>query len=165
MTTILTGQLQQYTQDNCNNTHKTTTTIHTRQLQQLHTRQLKTSNNTHDTNYNTTCTEGTNTQARQYWVQFIVTVLFFQSLNVHGYSVNSSQLSSGRTAQHLVRFHELAGIRSDRQTLRFCLYANQFRHSFVSALLTNGTTGSCNKEPVNSPPESVVKSLQHNGDT
>jgi len=26
--------LQQYTQDNYNNTHKTTTTIHTRQLQQ-----------------------------------------------------------------------------------------------------------------------------------
>jgi len=78
-----------YTQDNYNNTHKTTTTIHTaNQLttithkttttiytanqQQLHTRQLKTSNNTHDTNYNTTCTKGTNTQARQYCVQFIV---------------------------------------------------------------------------------------------
>jgi len=26
--------------------------------QQLHTRQLKTSNKTHETNYNTTCTEG-----------------------------------------------------------------------------------------------------------
>jgi len=34
MTTIYTKQLQQYTQDNYNNTHKTTTTIHTRQLQQ-----------------------------------------------------------------------------------------------------------------------------------
>jgi len=40
MTTIHTRQLQQYTQDNYNNTqdynniHKTTTTIHTRQLQQ-----------------------------------------------------------------------------------------------------------------------------------
>ena len=32
--TILTRQLQQYTQDNYNNTHKTTTKIHTRQLQQ-----------------------------------------------------------------------------------------------------------------------------------
>ena len=34
MTTIHTRHLQKYTQDNCNNTHKTTTTIHTRQLQQ-----------------------------------------------------------------------------------------------------------------------------------
>ena len=34
MTTIHTRQLQQYTQDNYNNTHKTTTTIHARQLQQ-----------------------------------------------------------------------------------------------------------------------------------
>ena len=34
MTTLHTKQLQQYTQDNFNNTHKTTTTIHTRQLQQ-----------------------------------------------------------------------------------------------------------------------------------
>ena len=32
-TTIRKRQLQQYTQDNYNNTHKTTTTIHTRQLQ------------------------------------------------------------------------------------------------------------------------------------
>ena len=32
------------------NTHKITTTIHTANQQQLHTRQLKTSNNTHDTN-------------------------------------------------------------------------------------------------------------------
>jgi len=99
MTTILTRQLQQYTQDKYNNTHKTTTTIHTRQLQQytqdkynnthkttttihtanqqhLHTRQLETSNNTHDTNYNTTCTKGTNTQAKQYCVQFIVIIFF-----------------------------------------------------------------------------------------
>jgi len=34
-----------------NNTHKITTTIHTANQQQLHTRQLKTSNNTHETNY------------------------------------------------------------------------------------------------------------------
>ena len=65
MTTIHTRQLQQHTQDNYNNTHKTTTTIHTRQLQnthkttttidtanqqKLHTRQHKTSNNTCETN-------------------------------------------------------------------------------------------------------------------
>jgi len=61
-TTIHTRQLQQYTQDNHNNTHKTTTTIHTANQQQLHTRQLKTTNNTCETNYNTTCTEGKNTQ-------------------------------------------------------------------------------------------------------
>ena len=34
MTTTHIRHLQQYTQDNYNNTHKTTTTIHTRQLQQ-----------------------------------------------------------------------------------------------------------------------------------
>jgi len=34
MTTIHTRQLQQYTQDNCNNTHEATTKIDTRQLQQ-----------------------------------------------------------------------------------------------------------------------------------
>jgi len=49
LTTMRTRQLQQYTQDNYNNTHKTTTTIHTTNQQQLHTRQLKTSNNTYET--------------------------------------------------------------------------------------------------------------------
>ena len=56
MTTIHTRQLQQYTQDNynsthkttnnnthntTNNTHKTTTTIHTIQLTTIHTKYLK----------------------------------------------------------------------------------------------------------------------------
>ena len=59
-----------------NNTHKITTTIHTASQQQLHTRQLKTSNNTHETNQNfTTCTKGKNTQVRQYCVQFLVIVV------------------------------------------------------------------------------------------
>ena len=40
-TTIHTRQLQQYTQDNYNNTHKTTTSIHTRHLATIHTRQLQ----------------------------------------------------------------------------------------------------------------------------
>jgi len=48
-TTIHTRQLQQYAKDNYNNAHKTTTTIHTRQLQQY--TQYK-YNNTH--NYNNT---------------------------------------------------------------------------------------------------------------
>ena len=52
--TIHTRQLQQYTQDNYNNTHKTTTTIHTRQLTTIHKRQLQqyaqeNYNNTHKT--------------------------------------------------------------------------------------------------------------------
>ena len=42
MTTIHRRQLQQYTQDNYKNTHKTTTTIHTRQLTTIHIRQLTT---------------------------------------------------------------------------------------------------------------------------
>jgi len=41
MTTIHTRQLQQYTQDNYNNTHKTTTTIHTRQLTTTYARKLQ----------------------------------------------------------------------------------------------------------------------------
>jgi len=46
--------------------------------QQLHTRQLNTSNNTQETNWNfTTCKKGKNTQARQYCVQFIVIVFFY----------------------------------------------------------------------------------------
>ena len=73
-TTIRTRQLQQYTQDNYNNTHKTTnnnthkktnnnthkttttitykttTTIHTANQQQLHKRQFKTSNKTQEAN-------------------------------------------------------------------------------------------------------------------
>ena len=89
-TTIHTRQLQQYTrptnnnytQNNYNNTHgqpttithNTTTTIHTANQQQLHTTQLKTSNKTHETNYNTTCTKGKNTPVRQYCVQFVVIV-------------------------------------------------------------------------------------------
>jgi len=36
MTTIHTRQLQQYTQDNYKNTHRTTTTIHTGQLNNTH---------------------------------------------------------------------------------------------------------------------------------
>ena len=56
-----------------NNTHKITTTIHTAKQQQLHTRQFKTSSNTHETSKNfTTCTKGKNTQARQFCVQFLV---------------------------------------------------------------------------------------------
>ena len=62
------------------NTHKITTTIHTTNQQQLRTRQLKTSNNTRETNQNFTCTKGKNTQARQNCVQFLVIVIFFQSL-------------------------------------------------------------------------------------
>jgi len=51
---------------------KTTTTIHTVNRQQLHTRQLKTSNKTHEKNYNfTTCRKAKNTQAREYFVQFL----------------------------------------------------------------------------------------------
>ena len=53
MTTIHT-QLQQYTQDNYNNTHKTTTTTHTRQPQQ-HTQD----------NYNNTHKTTTTTHTRQ----------------------------------------------------------------------------------------------------
>ena len=62
------------------NTHKTTTTIHTANQQQLYTRQLKTSNNTCETNQNTTCTTGKNTQVREYCVQFIV-IVFFSVIN------------------------------------------------------------------------------------
>ena len=48
--TAIHTQYNQYTQDN--NTHKTTTTIHTVNQQQLYTRQLKTSNSTHEKNQN-----------------------------------------------------------------------------------------------------------------
>ena len=66
---------QQYTQEKLQqHIYKTTTTIHTANQQQLHTTDLKTSNKTHDTNYNTTCTKGTNTQVRQHCVQFSVIV-------------------------------------------------------------------------------------------
>ena len=43
--------------------------------QQLHTRQLKTNNKPPETSYNTTCTKGKNTQAKQYCVQFLVIVM------------------------------------------------------------------------------------------
>ena len=92
MTTIHTRQLQQHTQDNYNNTHKTTTTIHTANQQQLHTRQLKTSN-TCETNYNTTCTEDKNTQVREYCVQFIVIAFFLiNSLTLSPQSFTSHHL-------------------------------------------------------------------------
>ena len=62
------------------NTHNITTTIHTAKQQQLHTRQIKTSKNTHETNQNfTTCTKGKNTQTREYCVQFLL-IVFSQSL-------------------------------------------------------------------------------------
>ena len=67
-----------------NNTHKTTTTIHTANQQQLHTRQLKTNNNTHETNKNfTTYTKGKkhpNKSKNTHCVQFLVIVFFLQSL-------------------------------------------------------------------------------------
>ena len=65
MTTIHTRQLQQYTQDNYNNTHKTTnnnthktTTIHTRQLQQY------TQDNYNNTHKTTTTIHTANQQQR-----------------------------------------------------------------------------------------------------
>jgi len=41
MTKIHTRKLQQYTQDNYNNTHKTTTTIHTRHLKIQHIKMIQ----------------------------------------------------------------------------------------------------------------------------
>ena len=73
---------QQYTHSTTN-TQKITTTIHTTNRQQLNTRQLKISNNTHETNQNTTCTKGKNTQAREYCVQFLVIVFFFFQSLIH----------------------------------------------------------------------------------
>jgi hypothetical protein len=46
--------------------HTTTTTIHTANQQQLHTTQLKTSNKTYETNWNTTYPKGKNAQVREY---------------------------------------------------------------------------------------------------
>jgi len=69
---------QQYTQDNYNSTHKTTTTIHTRQLTTIHTRQLHqytqdnynntyktTNNNTHKTTTSIHTRQLTTTHTRQ----------------------------------------------------------------------------------------------------
>ena len=56
--------------------YKTTKTIHTANQQQSHTTQLKTSNKTHDTNVNTTCTKVKNTQVKEFCAQFLVTVFF-----------------------------------------------------------------------------------------
>ena len=83
MTTVHTRQLQQYTQNNYN-THKTTTTIHTakpitithktyttipqdsynntNKTTAIHTRQLKSSDNTCETKQNRTCTKGQHLQ-------------------------------------------------------------------------------------------------------
>jgi len=70
MTPIHTRQLQQYTQENYNNTHKKTTTIHTRQLKTIHTRQLQqytqeNYNNTHKTTNNNTHTTTIHTRKLQ----------------------------------------------------------------------------------------------------
>ena len=65
------------------NTHKITTTTHMANQQQLHTRQLKTSNHTHETHQNFT----TSTKAREYCVQFIVIFFFFFTI------INSLTLS------------------------------------------------------------------------
>ena len=74
-------------------THKTTTTIHTVNQQQLHTRQLKTSNKTHETNQNTTCKNGKNTQVREYCVQLLVIVFFIiNSLTLSPQSFTSHHL-------------------------------------------------------------------------
>ena len=58
-------QYSKIRQDNYNNTHKTTTTTHTRQLTTIHTRQLNTykttHNNTHKTAHNTHKTTHNNT--------------------------------------------------------------------------------------------------------
>ena len=63
--TIHTRQLQQYTQDNYNNTHKTTT-IHTIQLTTIHTRQLqKYTQDNYNNTYKTTTTIHT-IQLQQY---------------------------------------------------------------------------------------------------
>ena len=54
MTTIHTRQLQQYTQDNYNNTHKTNTTIYTRHLKIQYVQKIN------------------NTKVRNYFIQFLV---------------------------------------------------------------------------------------------
>jgi hypothetical protein len=69
MTTMHTRQLQQYTHDNYNNTHVTTTTIHTWQLTTIHTRHLKIQ---HVQKVN-------NTKVRKYCIQFPV---FFPTHNL-----------------------------------------------------------------------------------
>ena len=85
-------QCNKYTKDN--NTHNTTTTIHTVNQQQLHVIQLKTSNKTHETNQNTTCTEGKNTQVIEYCVRFLVIVFL---------TINSLMLSPQFfTSHHLI---------------------------------------------------------------
>ena len=92
MTTIHTRQLQGYTQDNYNNTHKTTTTVHTRQLQRytqdnynthktittidtrqlttMHTRQLTTMHTRH---LKIQCVDKVNNTNTTYAPQFAVT--------------------------------------------------------------------------------------------
>jgi len=78
MTTIHTRQLQQYTQDNYNNahkttnnnTHKTTTTMHTRQLTTIHTRHLR----------NTTCTKGKQHHGKK--VLYTFSSIFFHTHTV-----------------------------------------------------------------------------------
>ena len=67
LTVIHTRQLEQYTQDNYNNTHKktnsnthkTTTTLHTRQLATIHTRQLTTIHRTNNNNIHKTTNNNT----------------------------------------------------------------------------------------------------------
>ena len=89
-------------------THNITTTIHTANQQQLHTRQLKTINNTHETNYNfTTCTKGKNTPATQHWVQFIVIGFSFSE------SLTRSRFHlSLFTSHHVVQdVNKLGGVR------------------------------------------------------
>ena len=80
MTAIHARQLQQYTQDNYNNTHKTATTIHTRQLQQytqdnynthkstttIHTRQLQQYTQDNYNNIHKTITTINKRQLQQY---------------------------------------------------------------------------------------------------
>ena len=75
----------QHTQDNYNNTQVN--------QRQLHTRQLKTSYKTHETNQNRTCTKGKKTQVRQYCVQFpVIVFLIINSLTLSPQSFTSHHL-------------------------------------------------------------------------
>ena len=103
-TTIHTRQLQQYTQDNYKNTHKTTTTIHARQLTTTHTRQLQ--QYTQDNCNNTHKTINNNTR-KTLTIFLIVYFQFFACSAVFHPSTN-------RAVKRVVKQNVLKGRKSER---------------------------------------------------
>ena len=164
MTTIHTRQLQQYTQDNYNNTykttnnntHKTTTSIHTRQLTTTHTRQLTTIHTKQLTTIRTRhlkiqhVQKVNNTTVTKYCTQFLV---FFPTHNL--ITLSPQPFTSHHFATHINFSHKVSFLPHSLHCTslhfisRHCTF-RWFPANFIFLLGLHATTSRVNNSKIKS---------------